>query len=373
MALPDSYILKPSSIPAYFDSILDAQAPERFSYKFLENLGFTSTNDRLLIGLLKELGFLNSDGAPQARYYEFLDRSRSKLVLAEAIREAYSDLFAVNKKANDLNKDDVKNKLRTLCMRARNPMNSSTALRGHLRRWSNTPTSPPRLPSPNQLLRPSRWWSRSRHPFRRIIDCRGTNPFNSRLSVSDRCNTTSTLCFPKAETRRSTTRSLRASESTSREYGSFVFLRVSWPSYGSKLGQGRSAKAPAFWTGRRGENPSIAVFRSTGPGLACRRAENVDRLCRHPRIRKQRPQARRPRDGRRAWRGLVGKSSRPNPKNCEEPNGGRRPLSVARRPWRFGNQLLRFRGLIFNYRYELVRVRTRGSKHGMGKGCSRCP
>lgn len=114
MALPDNYVLKPASIPAYFDAILDAQAPERFSYKFLENLGFTSTNDRLLIGLLKELGFLNSDGAPQPRYFEFLDRSRSKQVLAQAVREAYSDLFAVNKKANELNTDDVKNKLRTL-------------------------------------------------------------------------------------------------------------------------------------------------------------------------------------------------------------------------------------------------------------------
>lgn len=114
MALPDSYVLKPTSIPAYFDAILDAQAPERFSLKFLENLGFTSTNDRLLIGLLKDLAFLNTDGTPQQTYFEFLDRSRSKQVLAEAVREAYSDLFAVNNNAHQLNKDDVKNKLRTL-------------------------------------------------------------------------------------------------------------------------------------------------------------------------------------------------------------------------------------------------------------------
>lgn len=114
MALPDSYVLKTASIPAYFDAILNAQAPERFSYKFLENLGFSSTNDRLLIGLLKDLGFLNSDGAPQPRYYEFLDRGRSKQVLAEAVQESFSDLFAVNKKSNELNKDEVKNKLRTL-------------------------------------------------------------------------------------------------------------------------------------------------------------------------------------------------------------------------------------------------------------------
>lgn len=114
MALPDSYTLKPGSIPAYFDSMLDAQAPERFSIKFLENLGYTSTNDRLLIGLLKDLGFLNADGTPQQRYYEFLDRTRSRQVLADAIREAYGDLFAVNTKANELITEDVKNKLRTL-------------------------------------------------------------------------------------------------------------------------------------------------------------------------------------------------------------------------------------------------------------------
>jgi hypothetical protein len=114
MALPNSYTLKPNAIPAYFDAILDAQAPERFSMKFLENLGFTSTNDRLLIGILKDLGFLNADAVPQQRYYEFLDRSRSRQVLAEAIREAYADLFSVSTKANELSSDDVKNKLRTL-------------------------------------------------------------------------------------------------------------------------------------------------------------------------------------------------------------------------------------------------------------------
>jgi DNA-binding TFAR19-related protein (PDSD5 family) len=114
MALPDSYILKPASLPAYFDAILDAQAPERFSTRYLEKLGFASNNDRLLIRLLKELGFLNSDGAPQPRYFEFLDRSQSKQVLAEAVREAFSDLYAVHKNAHELSKDEIKNKLRTL-------------------------------------------------------------------------------------------------------------------------------------------------------------------------------------------------------------------------------------------------------------------
>ena len=54
MSLPDTYTVKPGSIPAYFDAILQAEAPERFSIKFLEGLEFKSTNDRLLVGLLIE-------------------------------------------------------------------------------------------------------------------------------------------------------------------------------------------------------------------------------------------------------------------------------------------------------------------------------
>jgi hypothetical protein len=67
-----------------------------------------------LVGILKDLGFINADGTPQSRYFEFIDRSQSKLVLADAIREAYAELFGINKKANELSVKDVKNKLRTL-------------------------------------------------------------------------------------------------------------------------------------------------------------------------------------------------------------------------------------------------------------------
>jgi hypothetical protein len=114
MALPNTYTIKPGSIRAYFDAILQAQAPDRFSIKFLEGLEFKSTNDRLVIGVLKDLGFLDADAVPTKRYFEFLDRSQSGKVLATAIRETYADLFAVNKEAYKLSTDEVKNKLRTL-------------------------------------------------------------------------------------------------------------------------------------------------------------------------------------------------------------------------------------------------------------------
>lgn len=114
MALPDSYTLKPGSIPAYFEAMLAAEAPERFTTRFLESLEFKSTNDRLFINVLKDLGFLDTDGAPKDRYYQFLDRSQSAAIVAEGVREAFSDLFAVNKNAETLTNGEVRNKLRTL-------------------------------------------------------------------------------------------------------------------------------------------------------------------------------------------------------------------------------------------------------------------
>lgn len=114
MALPNSYTVKSGAFTAYFDALLNAEAPDRFSQKFMEGLGFKSTNDRLLIGILKELGFLNTDGAPQDRYFQFLDKTKSAKIVAEGVREAYADLFAVDKNAFKMDFTAAYNKLRTL-------------------------------------------------------------------------------------------------------------------------------------------------------------------------------------------------------------------------------------------------------------------
>jgi hypothetical protein len=114
MALNSSYLVTTKNLESFFNSLITAQAPEVFTQKFLESLEFKSTNDRLYISLLKGLGFLDPNGAPTERYFKFLDQSQSKLILAEAIREAYSDLFAVNINAQTLSVEEVKNKFRTL-------------------------------------------------------------------------------------------------------------------------------------------------------------------------------------------------------------------------------------------------------------------
>ena len=54
MSLPNSYTQKPGAVPAYFDAILDAQAPERFSafegnYAHLDHIPALADN-RLALG-----------------------------------------------------------------------------------------------------------------------------------------------------------------------------------------------------------------------------------------------------------------------------------------------------------------------------------
>lgn len=114
MALSNAYLVTTKNLEGFLNAIKSAKAPERFSNSFLKQLDFGSSNDRLFIGLLKSLGFVDETAAPTKRYYEFLDQSQSGRVLADAVREAYGDLFAVNTRAQQMSIEEVKNKLRTL-------------------------------------------------------------------------------------------------------------------------------------------------------------------------------------------------------------------------------------------------------------------
>lgn len=114
MALPKSYLTSTKNLQAILEAMQQAKAPERFTVKFLESLEFKSTSDRLIIAVLKSLGLLDDQGRPTQRYFAFLDQTQSAVILADAIREAYSDLFAVNINAQNLAKNDLINKLKTL-------------------------------------------------------------------------------------------------------------------------------------------------------------------------------------------------------------------------------------------------------------------
>ena len=107
------YMISVVNLTKILDAIQKAGAPEGFGLDFLKDLGFTSSNDRAAIKLLKYLGLLDSSGKPQAAYREFMDSSKAKSVLGTRIRAAYDDLFLADKSAQNWSVEKLKGWLKT--------------------------------------------------------------------------------------------------------------------------------------------------------------------------------------------------------------------------------------------------------------------
>lgn len=153
MPLTTAYLITIRNLEEFLNAIRTAKAPERFTQRFLEDLGFASSNDRLYIGLLKSLGFLDENAVPTQRYFDFLDQSQSGAILAQAIREAYADLFAVNTKAHEMSAADVKNKLKTLT-RGEKSDKVVTAMAGTFRALSDLADWDAPSPAHSEITRP---------------------------------------------------------------------------------------------------------------------------------------------------------------------------------------------------------------------------
>lgn len=96
--MPDSYpyIISNNKVEPILSRIRSAAKPERFSRDTLAKWGFPASNDRAIISVFKELGFLNEGGAPTTFYDRLRDPNDWKYVLGERIRELYADLFAID-------------------------------------------------------------------------------------------------------------------------------------------------------------------------------------------------------------------------------------------------------------------------------------
>jgi hypothetical protein len=93
------YMPSVTNLSKILDAIQRAGAPDAFGLDFLKDLGFTSSNDRPVIKLLKFLGLLDAGGKPTTAYKEFMDQSRAKAVMAARLKKAYDDLFLSDKEA----------------------------------------------------------------------------------------------------------------------------------------------------------------------------------------------------------------------------------------------------------------------------------
>jgi hypothetical protein len=101
------------NLPAIMKKLIEGTAPDKFTVAHLKGLGFKSSNDLGVIPVLKDLKFLSADGTPTLRYHEYRDPSKSKGVLAEALREAYGDLFHISERPSDNDREAIRGKFKS--------------------------------------------------------------------------------------------------------------------------------------------------------------------------------------------------------------------------------------------------------------------
>jgi hypothetical protein len=108
--VPESYpyIISNNKLEPALSKIRSAAKPSRFTQEFLKKMGFTASNDRAILPILRELGFLNENGAPTDAYDRLRDQTDWRFVLGEKVKELYSDLFAINTNIHKAPEGEIK-------------------------------------------------------------------------------------------------------------------------------------------------------------------------------------------------------------------------------------------------------------------------
>lgn len=107
------YIVKTGSLKSFFRKIIDLGIPEKITTKWLESIGFKSSNDRAIMSLLKALKFIDASGIPTDKYRQYRNSSLSKGIMAKAIKEYYSSLFKLYPNANEKDIEALNNFFRS--------------------------------------------------------------------------------------------------------------------------------------------------------------------------------------------------------------------------------------------------------------------
>jgi hypothetical protein len=100
------YTTVPGKIKLLLTKIREVGVPQKVTVQWLKTIGFKSSNDASLIGVLKFVGLTDSSGVPTSQWTQYRGANH-KQVLGEAIRQGYADLFAVYPDANQRSHADL--------------------------------------------------------------------------------------------------------------------------------------------------------------------------------------------------------------------------------------------------------------------------
>ncbi len=101
MATDLPYMPSVGNVASILEKIKGAGTPPKFTVEFVKStLGFTASQDRSFPRMLKQLGFIASDGTPLQRYNEFKATSTAGRAMAEGLREGWSPIFMADQAAH---------------------------------------------------------------------------------------------------------------------------------------------------------------------------------------------------------------------------------------------------------------------------------
>jgi hypothetical protein len=86
-----SYTTVPGKIRSFFEKLTRATIPDHVDHGWLERLGFTSKNDPTLLGMLKQIGFIDHAGNPTRIWFDY--KASPRETMARALKEGYRELF----------------------------------------------------------------------------------------------------------------------------------------------------------------------------------------------------------------------------------------------------------------------------------------
>lgn len=100
------YVLSKKRLIDFLQKIPNLGIPPKVDQKWLSTIGFDTDNDKRFLGVLKFLNFIDSNETPLDNYRNYR-ANKTKVVLANAIKTSYSELFNVHPNANSLPESEL--------------------------------------------------------------------------------------------------------------------------------------------------------------------------------------------------------------------------------------------------------------------------
>jgi hypothetical protein len=106
MADAPAYTTVPGKLPGFLTKIRETGVPAKATKSWLESLGFKSSNDRSMLNVLRQIGFIDASNTPTPAWREYRGADH-KAVLGRAIQLGYQDLYATYSDAQDQTNTDL--------------------------------------------------------------------------------------------------------------------------------------------------------------------------------------------------------------------------------------------------------------------------